>query len=126
MKDPETPEPIPERRLYKRVPILVSVQVHFVGAGFVASTANLSAGGVFLCTERRLPPGTRLELKFSVPVLTKYPIRAQAEVVREGESGPRGFAVRFVDISAEDRELLAELGEKADTLLGVEEIEPED
>jgi uncharacterized protein (TIGR02266 family) len=105
-----------ERRLYSRIPVSVRVRVRYPDLEFVVPSVDLSAGGVFLDTDRRLPVGTRVCLVFSVPIIAKYPIRAEGEVVRLESSGKVGLAVRFVDISDDDRALLGELAEKADSL----------
>jgi uncharacterized protein (TIGR02266 family) len=107
-----------ERRLHPRIPISVRIRVQYTGQEFAASSVNLSAGGVFLGTDRRLPVGTRVRLVFTIPIIAKYPIRAEGEVVWLGQAGMTGLAVRFVDISDDDRELLGELAEKSDSLLG--------
>lgn len=107
-----------ERRAHPRIPISVRVRVQYTGQEFTAQSVNLSAGGVFLDTDRRLPVGTRLHLVFTVPIIAKYPIRAEGEVVWLGSADRSGLAIRFVDISDDDRALLAELAEKSDSLLG--------
>jgi uncharacterized protein (TIGR02266 family) len=107
-----------ERREHPRIPIAVRVRVQYTGQEFSAQSVNLSAGGVFLDAERRFPVGTRLHLVFTVPIIAKYPIRAEGEVVWLGSGDRPGLAVRFVDISDDDRALLGELAEKSDSLLG--------
>jgi len=107
-----------ERRAHPRIPISVRVRVQYTGQEFSAQSVNLSAGGVFLDAERRFPVGTRLHLVFTVPIIAKYPIRAEGEVVWLGPGDRPGLAVRFVDISDDDRALLGELAEKSDSLLG--------
>lgn len=106
----------PERRQHQRSPVSVQVRVEYTDVAFSAQTANLSAGGVFLLTEKRLPTGTRLRLRLEIPLLTKYPIRAEGEVVR-WEDEPCGLAVRFTQMADEDRRLLADLAERSDHLL---------
>jgi len=107
-----------ERREHPRIPISVRVRVQYTGQEFAAQSVNLSAGGVFLDTDRRLPVGTRLHLVFTVPIIAKYPIRAEGEVVWLCSEDRSGLAIRFVDISDDDRGLLGELAEKSDSLLG--------
>jgi uncharacterized protein (TIGR02266 family) len=107
-----------ERRAHPRIPISVRVRVQYTGQEFTADSVNLSAGGVFLDTDHRLPVGTRIHMVFTVPIIAKYPIRAEGEIVRLGSEGQIGLAIRFVDISDDDRALLGELAEKSDSLLG--------
>ena len=111
-------EDFTERRAHPRIPISVRVRVQYTGQEFSTLSVNLSAGGVFLDTDHRLPVGTRVHLVFTVPIIAKYPIRAEGEVVRFGSEDRAGLAVRFVDISEDDRSLLGELAEKSDSLLG--------
>ena len=94
------------------------VRVEYTDKEFTASSLNVSAGGMFLECSQRLPAGTRLRLKFSVPLIAKYPFRAEGEVIWVGSQDPRGLAVRFTDISEDDRALLGELAENFDQLLG--------
>ena len=91
-------EDFTERRAHPRIPISVRVRVQYTGQEFSTLSVNLSAGGVFLDTDHRLPVGTRVHLVFTVPIIAKYPIRAEGEVVRFGSLG--------------------ELAEKSDSLLG--------
>ena len=107
-----------ERRQHPRIPISVRVKVQYTGQEFAAHSVNLSAGGVFLDTDRRLPVGTRVRLVLTIPIIAKYPIRAEGEVVWLAPEESTGLAVRFVDISDDDRALLGELAEKSDSLLG--------
>lgn len=106
-----------ERRLHPRVAVSVRVRVQYTGLEFSAQSHNISAGGLLLDTARRLPVGTRVRLAFTVPIIAKYPIRAEGEVAWIGAAEAPGLAVRFVDISDDDRALLGELAEKADSLL---------
>lgn len=108
----------PNRRAHKRIPIQVRVRIQYTGREFTADSRNLSAGGVFLDTDRRIPVGTRVKLRFTVPIIAKYPIRAEGEVVWVGGEVPPGLAVRFTKISEDDRTLLGELSEQSDKLLG--------
>ena len=108
---------IVERRFHRRIPVGVTVRVEFTGLEFVTETANLSAGGVFLSTERNLPVGTRVKLRIDIPIIAKYPVRAGGEVTRCGGEPP-GMAIRFLEINDEDRALLVELAERSDDLIG--------
>lgn len=118
MLDTGMDENFVERRQHPRTPVSVLVRVEYTGQEFAALSVNLSAGGVFLDTERRLPVGTRVHLVFTVPIIAKYPIRAEGEVAWLGSAQKAGLAVRFVDISEDDRALLGELAEKSASLLG--------
>jgi len=114
---PMSPEAT-ERRSHNRIPVQVRVSIHYTGQEFTASSRNLSAGGVFLETDQQVPVGTRVRLRFTVPIIAKYPIRAEGEVVWVGGDVPPGLAVRFTDMSEDDRALLGEISEHYGNLLG--------
>ncbi len=97
-----------ERRAHPRFPLILAVQ--YQGAESVLDyTENLSAGGLFICTEREFEPGERVALVLSFPQLLE-PVEIQVEVLRrrEGADGtPAGVAVRVPEDRADDREKLA-------------------
>jgi uncharacterized protein (TIGR02266 family) len=99
-----------ERRLHPRFPLILAVQ--YLGAESVLDyTENLSAGGLFIRTEREFAVGDRVTLVVSFPQLLE-PIELVVEVVRLrpgslGEAG--GVAVRVPDDRADDRARLAEV-----------------
>lgn len=108
----------PERRSHSRIPVQVRVRIQYTGQEFMAESRNLSAGGVFLETDRKVPVGTRVRMQFTIPIIAKYPIRAEGEVVWFGEDIPPGLAVRFTEISDDDRALLGEVSVQYGSLLG--------
>ncbi len=107
-----------DRRSHQRIPVQVRVRIQYTGQEFSAESRNLSAGGVFLETDQRVPVGTRVQLRFTVPIIAKYPIRAEGEVVWVGGDVPPGLAVRFTNILEDDRALLGEVSEQSGSLLG--------
>jgi len=101
----------PEKRRDPRVPLVLRVDFPGASRSLRDTTENLSAGGLFLRTERELEPGERLPLQISFPGLLA-PVTVEVEVVRrraEGEEGPGGVAVRVPDDRAQDRQTLARL-----------------
>jgi uncharacterized protein (TIGR02266 family) len=102
-----------EKRRDPRVPLVL--RVDYPGAPEAArdATENLSAGGMFVRTERDLEVGQRLPIVFSFPGLLD-PLEIEVEVVRIRTSpaeGPPGVAVR---VPAEaDKAKLARLLEVA-------------
>jgi uncharacterized protein (TIGR02266 family) len=99
-----------ERRSHPRFPLILAVQ--YLGAESVLDyTENLSAGGLFIRTEREFEPGERVALVVSFPQLVS-PVELQVEVLRRRESTaetPAGVAVRVPDDRAADRAKLAEV-----------------
>ncbi len=97
-----------ERRAHPRFPLILAVQ--YQGAENVLDyTENLSAGGLFICTEREFEVGERVGLVLSFPQLLA-PVELQVEVIRQragGDGTPAGVAVRVPDDLPGDRERLA-------------------
>ena len=98
------------------VRVSVPVRVEFRGTRFAIRelTANLSQGGLFLVTERMIPPGTRGRLTFRVTPWDP-PFTLDAEVVRmvppggPESDGPAGLGIRFASIPDADRVRLQRL-----------------
>ncbi len=69
-----------------------------------AYSADISAGGLFIKTEKPLPEGSRFNLKLNVPGRTE-PIQLMAEVMwsRQADAGkaerPAGMGVKFCEIA---------------------------
>ena len=108
-----------DRRRDLRVPLLL--RIDFPGSrGLGHATENLSAGGLFIRTDRPLPPGARLPLILSFPGLLD-PLELEVEVTwrREAEGeAPAGAAVRIPADRPGDREKLARL------VRSIQEAEP--
>lgn len=102
-----------EKRGDPRVPLVLRVEYPGHERVMRDATENLSAGGLFLRTERPLASGERLPLQISFPGLLD-PVVVEVEVVRErraGPEGPAGVAVRIPGDRIEDRLALARLAE---------------
>jgi uncharacterized protein (TIGR02266 family) len=102
-----------ERRAHPRFPLILAVQ--YVGAETVLDyTENLSAGGLFIRTEREFSPGERVPLVVSFPQLLE-PVELTAEVTRHrpaSPGSPAGVAVRVPEDLVEDRARLAEVARR--------------
>ena len=87
-----------ERRASPRFPLILAVQ--YQGAENVFDyTENLSATGLFICTERDFTVGERVALVISFPQLLE-PVELVVEVIRHrsgGDGTPAGVAVRIPD-----------------------------
>jgi uncharacterized protein (TIGR02266 family) len=78
-------------------------------------TENVSAGGLFIRTDRDLREGDRVPLQVSFPGLLE-PVEFEVEVVRRRAAGPdqpRGVAVKIPADHVEDRQKLARIAESA-------------
>ncbi len=111
-----------ERRAHPRFPLILAVQ--YLGAENVLDyTEDLSAGGLFICTDRDFDVGERVALVVSFPQLIE-PVELVVEVIRRrrgGEGAPAGVAVRVPDDRPTDRKRLAEVSSQ---LAGVRGDQP--
>ncbi|HTN51710.1 MAG TPA: response regulator [Anaeromyxobacter sp.] len=110
-----------EKRRDPRVPLVLRVEYPGAPSALRDATENLSAGGLFIRTDRTLTPGERLPLVVSFPGLLD-PIQVEVEVVRHrppsAEIGPAGVAVKIPIDRVDDRHKLARLAETARTGFG--------
>jgi len=92
-----------ERRAAARVPIEVEVSLTSESHFFAGLTGDLSEGGLFLATWRKVAVGAQLELALSLPdgpVLARGRVRWVRDVM---ESGAPGLGVAFDELSDEAR-----------------------
>ena len=97
----ESPE---ERRAHDRSRLILDVFFDGEDITGVASTKDISLGGLYMKTQATIPQGAML--------LVRIPFRPDATVVCRAEviySEPgRGLGLRFVDLSDEGRALLGQ------------------
>lgn len=87
-----------ENRLQERVPLALEVEYRTASAFLVAFSANLSSGGVFVETDRPLPIGTDLALRFNVPGTGPLEVMGVVAWTRlPGEEAPPGMGIRFIE-----------------------------
>lgn len=100
--DPEDFETQEERRAHDRSRLIVDVFFDGQDVTGVASTKDISPGGLYLNTHTAIPQGAVL--------LVRIPFRPDAEVVCRAEviySEPgRGVGLRFRDVTEEGRAVL--------------------
>jgi PilZ domain-containing protein len=101
-EDDEGFEPQEERRNYDRSRLIVDVFFDGKDVTGVASTKDISPGGLYMNTQAEIPEGALL--------LIRIPFRQDAEVVSNAEvvySNPgRGVGLRFQGLSDEAKALL--------------------
>jgi uncharacterized protein (TIGR02266 family) len=104
-----------EKRRDPRVPLVLRVGYPATHDALRDVTENLSAGGLFIRTDRPLSPGERVPLQVGFPGLLE-PFEVEVEVVRRrppGPEGPAGVAVKIPLDRIDDRHKLARLAETA-------------
>jgi uncharacterized protein (TIGR02266 family) len=109
-----------EKRRDPRVPLVLRVDYPGDPQTIRDATENLSAGGLFIRTDRRLAEGERLPLQISFPGLLE-PLEVEVEVVRlrpASPAGPGGAALKIPIDRTDDRHKLARLAETARTSYG--------
>ena len=104
-----------EKRAHPRFPLILAVDYPGAASTVRDYTENLSAGGLFIRTERDFEVGDRVTLLISFPELLE-PAELEVEVVRirRGAPGhPAGVAVWVPPDRADDRRRLEQLSRAA-------------
>lgn len=110
-----------EERAAPRYPKVLSLSFRDRATFVQVCTSNLSAGGLFLKTDRPLPEGHRFMLKLHVPG-RQAPVQIESEVARvttaadAGPDQPPGMGIRFISPSEEHRKLLDDYLAEADEI----------
>jgi hypothetical protein len=99
--DANTQLPQDERRAYDRSRLIVDVFFNGADATGVASTKDISAGGLYMNTQADLPEGAVLTVR--IPFGDEQVV-VNAEVVYSNPG--RGVGVRFQGLSEKDRALM--------------------
>lgn len=104
----DEPAPSPDnRRQHDRARLIVDVFYDGQDATGVASTQDISVGGLYMNTQANLPEGSALLLR--IPIGEGKQVIVNAEVVYSNPGS--GVGVSFQGLSADDRTLLeSELG----------------
>jgi type IV pilus assembly protein PilZ len=116
----EDPDDKPEnRRQHERIDTVLSVDYGSGDTFLFSYITNISVMGIFIQTLEPMTPGTRLRLRFSPPAepgeTESATIELEGEVVwinpfRPGGDNPNpGMGVRFLSLTAAQRERLVEL-----------------
>jgi hypothetical protein len=96
-----------ERRLFDRARLIVDVFYDGKDTTGVASTKDISIGGLYMNTETDLPEGSVLLVR--IPLGEGKQVVVNAEVVYRNQG--RGVGLRFQGLSEDDRALMErELG----------------
>jgi type IV pilus assembly protein PilZ len=108
-----SPDARHERRSYERFEVTWSVDCETEDTFLYASIGNISEMGIFVQTTDPLPVGTQLTLRFAPPSsVDPFVLRGTVQwvnAVRPLSDNPNpGMGVRFIDLSADDRERIVE------------------
>lgn len=112
----EEPDPMPkrdDRRSHHRFDVEWAVDCVATDTFLYASITNISAMGIFVKTEDPALVGTTLVMSFEPPGYEPFKLEGQVawvNVVRpDGDNPNPGMGVRFVNLTADDRERLVEV-----------------
>ena len=93
--------PRDERRNYDRTRLIVDLHFNGADATGVASTKDISPGGLYMNTQTVFPEGALLTLRLPLEVEHEQHVVVKAEVVYSNPG--LGVGVRFRQLSEEDR-----------------------
>ena len=103
---------VQDRRIAERVPVTWSVDCETDDTFLYASITNISELGIFVATHEPLEIGTRLTLRFAPPGHESFVLQGVVQWINPvrvlAENRNPGMGIRFVDITADDRERLVE------------------
>ena len=108
-EDNESFDPPEERRAHDRSRIIVDVFFDGTDATGVASTKDISIGGLFMNTQAMIPEGAHLVVR--IPFATGKEVVCTGEVIYSNPG--KGVGVRFKSLTDDARALLASELEKA-------------
>jgi len=90
-----------ERRTSVRVPARFKVDYSHEGNFLISYTKNISAEGMFICTDKPVSVGTQLKLVFPVGDLHEVVVTSKvAWVNHQGGNGDTGMGLEFIDQQA--------------------------
>jgi len=96
-----------DKRKFKRIRVSVPAEARGRKVWQVKDVDNLSAGGLFLVTDKIEPPGTAIEVVFGMEkdpdkVFTARAVVAWTREKSSGRNSPAGMGVRFIRIYPAD------------------------
>jgi uncharacterized protein (TIGR02266 family) len=106
-----------QRRAFPRVPLRAKARMEFAEQRCFLSewAVNLSPGGMFVRSEAPMAAGQRFEFEASLtPKGPRFEGVGEVMWVRadwEGNARPPGFAVRFIELEADGREMMIRLAD---------------
>jgi uncharacterized protein (TIGR02266 family) len=115
--EPGVDEKHAKSRASVRIPLALNVNFESLGEVRKCMMKNLSAGGIFVATESPLPIGTPFNVRIRIE-RTGEEVELPGEVVSIGVSAnlsqeEHGMGIRFVHLTTEQEEKVAEFSEEA-------------
>jgi uncharacterized protein (TIGR02266 family) len=81
----------------------LSIDIEGEGISFSGNTRNLSLGGVFIDTDQRLPFGSKVSLRFTVPTAPEtIQVDGQVRWIEAEDGQVRGIGIQFAGLRAKD------------------------
>ena len=102
---------IQERRKHPRVMLRALVDYESTDTYLYDYSTDLSEGGIFIETEKSLPEGTALTLRFTLPNVDRvFEVKASVAWMNRGRSKqlPPGMGVRFESMDEADRKAITD------------------
>jgi uncharacterized protein (TIGR02266 family) len=94
---------VEHRRSDRRYDRRVAIDIDFDGGSLSSHTRNISLGGVFIDSDRALPFGAKVHLKFRVPMQTDIiEVDGQVRWVEMDDGLVKGIGIRFEGLRARD------------------------
>jgi uncharacterized protein (TIGR02266 family) len=94
---------VEHRRSDRRYERRVEIDLIHEGTTLSTHTRNISLGGLFLETDRSLPFGAKVGLKFRVPTQTEaIEVEGQVRWLEMDDGQVRGIGIRFEGLRARD------------------------
>ncbi len=100
-----------ERRKSERTDLVVRIDYRTVDELFSEFARNINEGGLFVESEVPHPPGTAVDLQFTLPG-SENPLQIRAQVVRASAGGAgeaRGMGLEFEHLDGAARQRINEL-----------------
>lgn len=101
-----------ERRKALRIPARLDVHIKRMDVFLKEQSSNISAGGIFIETEEKIPEGSLVQILLYLPYQDReIGILVEGEVMHlrpASGNSPAGIGLRFKSFSAEDQRTLLE------------------
>jgi type IV pilus assembly protein PilZ len=106
-----------EHRIHPRADQSLGVQYRSVPEFVIASSMNISRGGMYVCTPQPLPRNREIQLRLTFPGVA-HPLQISGVVIWSNPGTirspfPPGMGIKFLDLTETDAKLIADFIAKA-------------